>query len=52
MSMLLVLLSVAGFIGLRRPRFDLISFSLILVMVLVLVVVQHEQALFGEIQVK
>lgn len=52
MTVLLMLLSVAGFIGLRKPRFDLISFSLIVVMVLFVVVSEHYHAVYGEIRVK
>ena len=52
MTMLLMLLSVAGFIGLRRPRFDLISFVLIVVMIICVVVSEHYHALYGEIRVK
>lgn len=52
MTVLLMLLSVAGFLGLRRPRFDLISFAVLLAVVLTVVAYEHERALYGEILVK
>jgi hypothetical protein len=47
-----MLLSVAGFLGLRRERFDLISLFLIVVVVLIVVANEHMHALYGEIRVK
>jgi hypothetical protein len=52
MTTLLMLLSISGFIGLRRSRFDLISFSLIVMMVIFVVASEHYHAVYGEIQVK
>jgi hypothetical protein len=46
------MLSVAGFLGLRRERFDLISFVLIVLVVLIVTVNEHMHALYGEILVK
>ena len=52
MTALLVMLTLTSIIGLRRERFDLVSFGLIALLVLSVVVSQHIEALYGELRVK
>lgn len=52
MTTLLGLLAIAAVLGLRRRRFDLVSFCVLGVVVLAVVVTEHQHALFGEITVQ
>jgi hypothetical protein len=52
MVTLLAMLAVVAIIGLRRTRFDLVSFGLVTALVLGVVVAQHLEVIYGELRVQ